>query len=303
MSFVLKILGSGSATPLKGRHQSAQLVSVNQSHYLIDCGEGTQYRLIEEKANWNKIEAIFISHLHGDHYLGLVGLVSTMGLLGRKKPLKVFAPVGLMEIVVTQFRVSQSVLEFHLEILELEGNTKSIVYEDENAVVSAFPLVHGIATYGFWVEEKPRERKLIKEKIKYLSIEEMVKLKNGLDILEDSGRMKFSLEEYTYPPVKCQSFAYCSDTLYSEQVIDAVRGVDILYHEATYLEEHRDKATRNFHTTAKEAATVAKEANVGKLLIGHLSSRYEDFEAHLVEARKEFPNTVPATEGKVFTLS
>lgn len=302
MPFTIKILGSGSAAPLKGRHHSAQLVTVNQQHYLIDCGEGTQYRLIEGKTNLNKIAVIFISHLHGDHTLGLVGLISTMSLLSRKNDLKIYSPVGLSELIVEHFRISKTVLDFDLQVIEVHGNTKHQVYEDENVKVLAFPLVHGVETYGYWLEEKPRLRNLIKEKIAHLTVEEMGLLKNGHNVFDSNGEVKYALEEYTHPQPKCLSYAYCSDTMFSKKVIEAVRSCDWLYHEATYLEAHVERAVNNQHATAKQAATVAKEAGVQKLLIGHLSSRYENFDAHLAEAMKEFSNTFPATEGKVFSL-
>ncbi len=303
MTFTVKILGSGSASPLKERHHSAQLVTINQASYLIDCGEGTQYRLIEERVNLNKIQAIFISHLHGDHYLGFVGLISTMGLLGRKNPLKVYAPAGLLEIVTAHFYISKTVLEYEMQLFELKGDEKYFVYEDENVNVSAFPLVHGVVAYGFRLDEKPGQRKLLKEKIEGLLVQEMVLLKQGQDVMDENGTVKYAFEEYTHPPTKCYSYAYCSDTMYSEKVIEAVKRVDVLYHETTYLEEHKDKAIRNNHATAKEAGIVATKALVEKLFIGHLSSRYEDFEAHLAETRIEFANTHAAIEGKTFTVN
>lgn len=302
MTFSVKILGTGSASPLKERHHSAQLVTVNAASYLVDCGEGTQYRLVEEHANLGKIRAIFISHLHGDHYLGLVGLVSTMALLGRKSALKIFAPTGLLEIVTVQFYVSKTVLDFDLQICELKNKEIETVFEDEHLVVKAFPMIHGVASYGFRMEEKSGLLRLKKDKIAGLSVEEMIMLKSGQDILDEHGHVKYSFEDYTTPPAKCASYAYCSDTMFSEDVIRSVDGVDLLYHEATYLDEHKDKAKRNYHSTAKEAGMVAAKAKVGKLLIGHLSSRYEDFEAHLAEARKEFYATLAATEGKSFVI-
>jgi ribonuclease Z len=225
-----------------------------------------------------------------------------MSLLSRKNGLKIFSPAGLGELIVEHFRVSKTVLDFDLQIIEVHGDKKHQVYEDENVKVFAFPLVHGIETYGYWLEEKPRPRNLIKEKIAGLSAEEMGILKIGHDVYHPNGEVKYAMEEYTHPQPKCLSYAYCSDTMFSKKVIEAVRLVDWLYHEATYLEEHFEKAISNQHATAKQAAIVAKEAGVKKLLIGHLSSRYENFDQHLAEALKEFPNTFPAIEGKVFSL-
>ena len=302
MSFTIKILGAGSATPLKGRHHSSQLVTINDHKYLIDCGEGTQYRLIEDKININKIEAIFISHLHGDHYYGLVGLISTMSLLSRQTPLHIFAPIGLIDIITLNFKVSGTVLAFELSISELTNQGKEKIYEDAFAVFYSFPLKHGIQTFGYLAEEKPGPLKLVKEKISVLKVEEMVMLKNGKDIYDDAGVIKFSVQTYTHPPEPVKKYAYCSDTVYDESIPAFIMNVDLLYHEATYIAEHKEKAIRNNHSTSFESATIAKMANVKKLMIGHLSSRYEDYDLHLLEAKSVFENTIPALEGKSITL-
>ncbi len=301
MSFTIKILGAGSATPLKGRHHSAQLVSINEHIYLIDCGEGTQYRLIEEKININKIEVIFISHLHGDHYYGLVGLISTMSLLGRKSSIQVFGPAGLNDIITLNFKISNTVLAFDLFIHELNSLEKQNIYQDNYASFYTFPLKHGIQAFGYIAEEKPGLLKLVKEKVSDLTVDEMVILKNGNNVV-DQGNIKFAVNNYTYPPEPARRYAYCSDTVYDENIVPYIEGADLLYHEATYLEEHKVKALRNNHATAGEAATMAQKANVKKLVIGHLSSRYEDFLAHLNEAKAIFENTVPAIEGKTITI-
>ena len=302
MTFTIKILGAGSATPLKGRHHSAQLVSLNEHKYLIDCGEGTQYRLIEEKMNINKIEVIFISHLHGDHYYGLVGLISTMSLLGRKNSIQVFGPAGLNDIITLNFKISNTVLAFDLFIHELTVTDEQKIYEDNYAVFYSFPLNHGIQSFGYLAEEKPGLLKLVKERISDLSVEEMVMLKNGKNVSDVHGNIKFDVKTYTYPPEPVRKYAYCSDTIYEESILPYIQHVDLLYHEATYLEEHKEKAIRNNHATAMEAALIAKKANVKKLMIGHLSSRYEDYESHLSEAKSVFFNTIPAIEGKTITI-
>lgn len=303
MPFAVKILGTGSASPLKNRHHSAQLLMADQHFYLIDCGEGTQYRLVEQKVNMNKIDAIFISHLHGDHYLGLVGLISTMALLGRKNPLKVFGPPGLLEIITVQFQVSRTVLQYPLSLHEVLPNDIQMIYEDGAVTVSGFPLVHGIPTNGYLFQEQPKQRKLVKEKLPAdILVQEMVLLKQGQDVLREDGTVKYAFEAYTYPPALPRAYAYCSDTCFDEKVIGFVRGVNTLYHEATYLQEQKEKALRNNHATAKEAGQIARLAGVGKLLIGHLSSRYEGFDEHLAEAQTEFANVEGAVEGKTFLL-
>lgn len=303
MDFSIHILGSGSATPVKNRHQSAQIVSIKQHHFLIDCGEGTQFRLVDQGISSHKIEAIFISHLHGDHYLGIVGLISTMGMLGRKRPLKIISPPGLAEIITTHFRISHTVLDYDLQVNEILVSQKHLVFENEETRVYAFPLKHGVPTQGYFFEEKPSERKLRKEKLPSdILIQEMVLLKAGQDVKEENGSIKYAVEDFTYPRMKCRSYAYCSDTEYSEEVVGFIKDTNVLYHETTYLEAHKEKAVKNRHCTAKEAALIASQAGVGKLLIGHISSRYHDFEDHLSEAKKHFLNTEAAFEGAVFNV-
>jgi len=303
MSFQVRIIGSGSAMPSKGRHHSAQVIKADHIHYLVDCGEGTQFNLASLGINLHKIDVIFISHLHGDHYLGVVGLISTLGMMGRKKPLKLYCPFGLSEIITTHFRISGTVLEYPLDVREFESNSKQIIHEDEKLKVYSFPLPHGVPTQGYLFEEQSRPLSIIKEKLPTdILVQEIGQLKAGKDVLDDNGTIKYAVQEFTRPREKSSSYAYCSDTEFSAEVIDFIRGVDVLYHETTYLEDHREKAIRNKHCTAKEAATIAREAGVGKLLIGHLSSRYDDFEAHLIEAKKEFAQVEAAVEGATFTI-
>lgn len=303
MSFQVRIIGSGSAMPSKGRRHSAQLIKVDHLHYLIDCGEGTQFNLANLGINLHKIDVIFLSHLHGDHYLGVVGLISTLGMMGRKKPLKVYTPFGLAEIITTHFRISGTVIEYPLEVVEFEATIKKVIHKDEKIKVYSFPLAHGLPTQGYIFEEKRKPLKLIKEKMPIgILIQEIAQLKTGKDVLDENGNLKYAVQEFTHPRERSSSYAYCSDTEFSQDVIGFVQGVDVLYHETTYVEDHKEKAIRNRHSTAKEAGIVAREAEVGKLLIGHLSSRYDDFEAHLVEAQKEFPNTEAAYEGATFVI-
>jgi ribonuclease Z len=303
MAFEVHIIGSGSALPAKGRHHSAQLLKINQSHYLVDCGEGTQFRLVTLGHSLLKITAIFISHLHGDHILGLFGLVSSMDMMGRKKPLFIFSPPGVAELLVSYFRVTNTVLGYELTVKEMDVSEKRLVYEDANVNVFAFPLKHGVSTQGYLFQEKATPRNLIKAKLPPdIKIQEIVKLKAGENVLDENGKIKYSVEDLTHLPPAGKSYAYCSDTEYFENVVAHVQHVDLLFHETTYLEMHKEKAIKNNHSTAKEAAMIARMAHVQKLAIGHLSSRYADFDAHLEEAQKEFANTEAATEGKVFIL-
>jgi ribonuclease Z len=303
MSFQVHIIGSGSASPAKGRHHSAQVVKVNQRHYLVDCGEGTQFNLTEQGVNFHKIDAVFISHLHGDHYLGLVGLLSTMGMLGRKKPLLVFSPFGLGELITTHFRISGTILEYPLHLKEFKTTGKELLFEDEEVQVFTFPMPHGVPTQGYLFQEKPSPLRLKKEKLpKEMGIQEMTQLKSGKDVLAENGNVKYAVQDFTHPAEARKSYAYCSDTEFSMSLVEYIKQTDLLYHETTYLEQHKEKAVRNKHSTAQEAAMIAKEAQVGRLAIGHLSSRYDHFEDHMEEARKVFLNTVAAVEGTIFVL-
>lgn len=303
MSFQVHIIGSGSAAPSKGRHHSSQVVKVEHRHYLMDCGEGTQFNLVAHGVNLHKIEAIFISHLHGDHCLGVVGLISSMGMMGRQKPLHIFAPFGLSEIITTHFRISGTVLEYPLHVREFRTEKKELLFEDDKIRVFTFPLRHGVPTQGYLFEEQPKPLGLVKHKLPAdILIQEMTLLKSGQDVKDENGNIKYAVQDFTYPLGKATSYAYCSDTEYLEEIAEYVKKVDVLYHETTYVEKHREKAVKNKHATAKEAALIAKQAQVGQLLIGHLSSRYDDFVDHLAEARAVFLNTEPALEGTVISI-
>ena len=226
-----------------------------------------------------------------------------MGMLGRKKPLVLFSPFGLGEIITTHFRISGTVLEYPLQVKEFVVVEKELLFEDGEVRVFAFPLKHSVITHGFLFQEKPAPLRLIKEKLpEGILIQEMAQLKSGQNVKEENGNVKYAVQDFTYPPERPKSYAYCSDTEFSEALVHYLNRVDLLYHESTYLEDHKEKAKKNRHSTAKEAAQVASRIGAGKLAIGHLSSRYDDFEAHLIEARTEFLNTVAATEGTVFVL-
>lgn len=301
--FDITILGSGAALPARGRHPSAQVLNANGSLYLIDCAEGTQMRLRQFGISIQKINTIFISHLHGDHYLGLLGLISTMHLMGREKELKIFGPVGLREIVEVQLKHSGTFLRYSLSIIELEQG-KGIIFEDKNVFAEHFPLKHRIDCHGYLFREKERERNIIKAQIleHSLSFKDIRELKSGENIITEKGE-KVRYVEATMDPDLPRSYAYCSDTAYIPELATVLKGCNMIYHEATFSDDLLKKAKKTYHSTARQAGMLAKLAGVKKLLIGHFSSRYKDLRPLLEQAREEFQNTELAQEGAVFNIN
>jgi ribonuclease Z len=303
LPFEVKILGSCSATPVFNRHPSAQLLNIDHRLYLIDCGESTQLQLNRFKIKFNKIDHIFISHLHGDHYLGLVGLLSSMHLHGRIKDLYLYGPAGLDEIITVQMRYSETFLNYKINFRVLNTEKKEIIIETGNLTVETIPLVHRIKCCGFLFREKPKKRRINKEMISVNTLlQDIVALKNGNDIFDESGMIKYKNEEVTFPPKRSRSFAYCADTIYTESFLDQIRGIDLLYHESTFLKDLALRAKETYHSTAEDAATIALKAGVGKLIIGHFSSRYKDLQPLLEEARETFANSFLAIEGETFAI-
>ncbi len=304
MSFEIKILGSTSAIPVLNRHHSAQLIIIEQNVFLVDCGESTQHQLFKYKVKINRIDAIFISHLHGDHYLGLVGLISTMHLQGRNRELQIFGPPGLDDIIVLQLKLSETFLNYKLTFTSLETDKNIVIFDSPKFTVSTIPLSHRISCSGFLFKEKPKKRRLIKEKLPAeISLADMAKLKSGEDIVEDNGQVKYENIHYTLPPKKIRSYAYCSDTRYDEDILSIIHRVDLLYHEATFLSDLQERARLTYHSTAKEAALIALKAEVGKLIIGHFSSRYKDLAPLLEESKAYFTSTYLAIEGATFEIA
>ena len=300
MRFELQILGSGSATPLVGRHPTAQLLAVGEGRYLIDCGEGTQLRLLEQRRRLSSLRVVFISHLHGDHFFGLFGLLSTMSLQGRSEPLTVVGPPGLDEILTTQAFHSQMQLSYSATFVPVDAEAHAVVYEDAQVRVWSLPMRHRIACAGYLFEEQPRRARLVKDRLPAgLAAAELAQLAAGHDLPADAatGRPALAHAAVSVPPPAPRRYAFCSDTLYTPTLAELVRGVDLLYHEATFLHEMRERAATTHHSTAAQAAGLARAAGVGRLLIGHFSSRYKQLEAHLEEARAIFPRTDLATEG------
>ncbi len=302
MSLQLQIFGISAATPAYGRHQSAQYMQVGKYHILIDCGDGTQYQLLRHKVSIQKIDYILISHLHGDHYLGLMGLLFTMSLNQRSKYLHIFAPFGLKDIIEAQLNVANSTLNFEFEVHEINTFESQVLVEKDALMIRNFPLDHRIPCMGFRVDEVYSKRKLKKEKLPMnLSPDQLKALTKGEDIQDTSGQL-IKNESLTYPLEKSKSYAYCSDTCYSEAILDAIQGVDLLYHEATFLQEHAERAAQTKHSTAHDAAKIATLAKANKLIIGHFSSRYKELGSFLIEAQEYFENCELAEEGKVYLL-
>lgn len=303
MNFNITILGSSGALPAYGRFPSAQLVEIQNRHFLVDCGEGTQMQLMKFQANLHRIGHIFISHLHGDHYLGLMGLIFTMHLLRRTNDLHLYSHSGLDEIITSQLRNSRSAPNFRIIFHRLEKNEQKILFEDDALTVESIPLIHRLPCSGFLFREKIKPRRVNKEKLPPgLLLRQIANLKKGFDVIDENGSLMHKNEELTFPPRRSRSFAYCSDTAYSERLIEQVRNVDLLYHEATFTKDEEAKAIETQHSTAAQAASVALKAEVNKLLIGHFSARYKDLVPVLEEAKNIFDRCELAVEGSVFSV-
>ncbi|MGB0523072.1 MAG: ribonuclease Z [Flammeovirgaceae bacterium] len=302
MKFEVTILGSNAATYAYGRHMTAQVVNHKERLFLIDCAEGTQMQLADYKIKKGKIDAIFISHLHGDHHFGLAGLLSSFHLMGRTAPLKVFAPKGLDEILTVTFRHSKTILSYPLQFTAIDTARFQQIYENDYLEVFTIPLEHRIECAGFLFREKPKPRKILADKLPTgFPFSLMDDLKAGNDV-EAAGKV-YKNKELTADPKPSHSYAYCSDTRYSERIIPKVANVDLLYHEATFLDEEAKLAAKTYHTTTKQAAKIAKLAYVKKLLIGHFSARYDDLKPCLLEAQAVFPESYLAIEGETFVIS
>jgi ribonuclease Z len=303
MRFSIKILGSGAAIPSNNRNPSAQLVHVRNHHLLLDCGEGTQMLLKKLSTGTQRIKHIFISHLHGDHYYGLIGLISSYHLLSRKWPLYVYGVSGLKEIIELQLMHSRTELVYPLEIHEIDPGKSEVILDEDDFSVRTIPLDHRVPTCGFLVKEKSLKRNIRKEFVSSVKVpvEAFEAIRNGEDFTDTDGRIYPNKDITTDPPAP-RSYAYCSDTAYFEPVIRVIKGADALYHEATFAEDKVKDAHEKGHATAREAAIIAKKADVGKLIIGHYSARYKNPEVLVKEARKVFPNTISAEDGMVIEL-
>ncbi|WP_426667468.1 ribonuclease Z [Mucilaginibacter sp. McL0603] len=303
MRFEVTILGSSSATPIFNRNPSAQALNINEHLYLIDCGEGTQQQMLRFDVKASRINHIFISHLHGDHYLGLVGLLSSMHLNGRIKTLKLYGPVELKEIIDLQLKYSDTELQYAIDFVPTHADRSEVILESQDITVETIPLDHRIACTGFLFREKKRLKKIIKEKIADLNIpvEYYSAIKKGADYVSPDGTL-YKNTDITTSPQEPKTYAYCSDTLYNESYFQQISNADMLYHESTFLNNMLERAQSTFHTTALQAGEVALKTHAKKLLIGHFSARYKTLNELLDEARSVFPDTELAVEGKTFLI-
>jgi ribonuclease Z len=298
MNFSVTILGSGAAIPTSDRNPTAQVVEVRNLTLLLDCGEGTQVQLRKSGIRLQKISHIFISHLHGDHYFGLIGLINTMHILGRTQALHLFAVEPLKQLIDLQLELSRTMLNYPLIFHPIGTENPEIIFEDENITVSTIPLNHRVPTCGFLIKEKPFLRKIRKDFVRTVKVpvEYYERIRKGEDFVDEQGNIYLN-HLITEEPPATKSYAYCTDTAYYETIIPLIQGCDLLYHEATFMEDKAADAKAKFHSTASEAATIARKADVKKLLIGHFSARYNDAEGLLREAREVFPETMLATDG------
>lgn len=304
MSFTVTILGSSGALPAYGRHPASQLVEVQNRYFLVDCGEGAQMQLMRLQMNFHRINHIFISHLHGDHYLGVMGLIFTMHLQRRVNDLHLYSHRGLDEIITAHLRYSRSAPSFRIIFHHLEKGVKQVIFEDDALTVETLPLSHKIRCSGFIFREKPKPRRIDKSRLPAgLKVQQLAGLKNGLDIFDESGSMLYSNESLTFAPKKSRSYAYCSDTVFDESLVAHLKNIDLLYHEATFMSDAEDKAKETRHSTAKQAAQIAKLAEANRLLLGHFSARYKDLNPILEEAKTIFTNTDLAIEGQEFVIA
>ena len=298
MTFKVIIFGCGAATPTLQHHPSAQVVNLHDKLFLVDCGEGTQLQFRKYGFGFQKISAVFISHLHGDHYLGLIGLMSSMHLLGRKQKLKVFGPPALEQLIRINLELSSTYLDYEVEFTATSDDEKRLVHEDHTLRVFSIPLKHRIFCTGFLFEEKQRPLKVKRNSIDEYQLmpSHILMLKKGMDAVLEDGRI-VTCDEVCVTPPPPRKYAYCSDTTFLPELAQHIESVDLLYHESTFLESEALRATQTFHSTAKQAATIAGLAKAKHLLLGHFSSRYRNDELFLEEAAPVFEKVSLANEG------
>ena len=303
MPFELTILGSNSALPTSDRYPTAQVLNILGRFFLIDCGEGTQIQLRRNKIGFSKIKHIFISHLHGDHYYGLIGLISTLNLLGLKSDIHIYSPSELKMLLQPQLDFIKGGMNVNLVFHPLNFKKPQQIFADKRVEVFSFPLKHSISTCGFLFREIQKQPNIKKEIIQEykIPVSKIKEIKSGADFITEDGQL-IPNEKLTTPPPHKRSYAFCSDTAFHPSIAEFVSGVDLLYHEATFLEAMRDFANKTLHSTTIDAANTAKAANVKKLLIGHFSARYNDIKLFEREAQSVFVNTEAAKEGKTYKI-
>lgn len=301
--FKVRILGCGSALPTLRHFASSQIVELRGKMFMVDCGEGTQIQVRRSRIHFNKIASILITHLHGDHCFGLIGLISTLGMLGRTAPLHIYAPFALEAILNQQINFFCEGLDYTVYFHGIDTTVPNVVYEDKSIIVKSVPLNHRIACCGFVFCEKPTLPHIRRDMIDFYNIPECYRnnIKRGDDWITPEGEV-IPNSRLTEPADAPRSYAYCSDTKYIPDLYKHLTNVDTLYHEATYCDENADRAALYYHSTAKQAATVARDAKVKKLILGHFSARYNDEDAILQEARSVFPNTFLANEMAIFDI-
>ena len=302
--FRVHILGCGSALPTLQHNASAQVVEIREKLFMIDCGEGTQVQLRRSRIRFTKISAVFISHLHGDHCLGLIGMISTFGMLGRTATLHIYAPAQLEDILHQQIALFCSGLEYKVEFHAVDTTKNQVIYEDRSLEVVSLPLKHRMPCCGFLFREKPTRPHIKRDMIDYyqIPVSQIDNIKAGADWVNADGEV-ISNSRLTTPADAPRSYAYCSDTRYIPSLHELIDGVDLLYHESTYADDNADRAKKYAHSTASQAAQVARDAHAGKLLLGHYSARYNNEEVLLQEARAVFPESYLSQEGDVFDVT
>ena len=295
----LKILGSQGALPKRGMYSTSQILNIKNKYILIDCPEGIQFQLKNFKIKFSKIDFILISHAHGDHYFGLIGLISTYSLLRRKNKLKLFCPRVVSEIINAQMKISSMFLSYELEIIELNSKKSVKIYESNDFSIFTIPLKHSIYSNGFLFQEKNNKRKLNLDLAQKFNINKVYykKLTQGENVFNEKGE-EIDFREVTSEGIKNKLYAFCSDTTYFPNIIKKISHANLLYHESTFLEKDREKAKLTWHSTAKDAAKIARDAKVDKLIIGHFSSRYENLDLFINEVKQIFQNVELAFDGK-----
>lgn len=299
----ITILGCHSATPRANARPSSQVLEMRGHLFLIDCGEGSQMALRNANVKFSRIKHIFISHLHGDHFFGLPGLISTFQLLGRETELHIYGPKGIKEAILLLLKLGGAWSSFYIHFHELESDVSEILLDDEKVQVRTIPLKHRVYTNGFLFQEKQTERRLNIDAIQNYGVQicDYQNIKNGKDIELESGEI-IPNKVLSFDPISPQSYAYCSDTVYFESLAEEIRGVRVVYHESTFLKQHNDLAVKTMHSTAFQAGLTAKNANAETLILGHYSSRYSDKKLFLDEAQEVFPNTLLSEDGKKFVF-
>jgi ribonuclease Z len=297
----LTILGCHSATPRANAYPTSQILDVNGELMLIDCGEGSQVLLRKHKIKFSRLSHIFISHLHGDHYFGLIGLLSTFSLLSRTAALHIYAPQGLEDIIKLQFKLSKAHTSYPLIFHQLDSTKPEVILDNEKLTVETIPLEHRVYTNGFLFKAKSKDRKLLIDKVQNLNIDKAYykSIVKGKDVQTKDGEW-IKNEDLTEPPAPAPSYAFCSDTVFKTDIIPQIKGTTLLYHESTFLEDQEHLCEKTMHSTAKQAGIIAQKANVHQLVLGHFSARYKNLSLFEKEARLVFSNVEIAESGKIF---